>query len=220
MSRRLSLNPDWLLCLLLLVCSACTPKGLQNGDLVFVGIPADYRISGSMSDAIGDATGVGAPLNIIHAAILEVQGDSVWIIDATIKHGVDRHPLDTFLVDFTLKDGSYPEFIVMRLKDDRDAGRYVENAKQLVGLKYNCSFIPCDTARYCTELIRDSYIKPDGTHIFSEQPMNFLSADGTMPEYWNELFAILGMPVPQGLPGTNPRAMMEDSHLKRVPVRL
>lgn len=45
------------------------------------------------------------------------KADSVWIIDATIAHGVDRHPLDTFLRVFTLKDGSYPEFIVKRVKD-------------------------------------------------------------------------------------------------------
>lgn len=202
--------------LTLLACAACAPSGLHNGDLVFVGIPSDYRINGSMSDAIGDATSAGDQMNIIHAAILEIQGDSAWIIDATLKHGVDRHPLDTFLADFTLKDGSYPEFIVMRLKDDREVGTYVENAKKYVGLKYNYAFIPCDTARYCTELIRDSYVKSDGRHIFTEQPMNFLSPDGTMPEYWNELFAILGMPVPQGLPGTNPRGMMEEKCLKRV----
>ena len=201
--------------LVLAIC-ACTPKGLRNGDLVFVGIPSDYRIGGSMSDAIGDATSSGGPLNIIHTAILEVQGDSLFIIDATLAHGVDRHPLDTFLTDFTLRDGSYPEFIIMRLKDSRNAAAYVENAKKFVGLKYNCAFVPCDTARYCTELVRDSYIKPSGEYIFSEAPMNFCAPDGTMPEYWNELFAILGQPVPQGMPGTNPRAMMEEKCLRRV----
>jgi len=198
----------------------CTPKGLRTGDLVFVGIPSDYRISGSMSDAIAEATSNGNPLNIIHTAILEVQGDSTWIIDATIKHGVDRHPLDTFLTDFTLRDGSYPEFIIMRLRDSRQAAQYVENAKKFIGLSYNCAFIPCDTARYCTELVRDSYITPDGEHIFSEAPMNFCAPDGTMPPYWNELFGILGIPVPQGVPGTNPRAMMEEKCLVRVDATL
>ncbi len=173
-----------------------------------------------MSDAISDATSAGSPLNIIHAAILDVQGDSVWVIDATIKHGVDRHPLDTFLTDFTLKDGSYPTFIVKRLRDTTGVTRFVKNAREFTGLSYNCSFVPCDTARYCTELIRDSYIRPDGSYVFSEAPMNFLAPDGTMPEYWNELFELLGQPVPQGVPGTNPRAMMEEGCLKDAGVRL
>lgn len=194
-------------------CRTKAPE-LRTGDLVFVGIPLDYRIDG-MADAIGAATALDS-LNIIHAAIVDKSRDSIFIIDATLKHGVDRHPLDTFFCDFTLKDGSLPEFIVMRLKNNREAPRFVRNAMKFTGLSYNNSFLPCDTARYCTELIRDSYILADGTHIFSEYPMNFLSPDGTMPPYWEELFAILGIPVPQGMPGTNPSAMMKEDCLERV----
>ena len=187
---------------------------LRKGDLVFVGIPLDYRIDG-MADAIGAATASDS-LNIIHAAIVDRERDSLFIIDATLKHGVDRHPLDTFLCDFTLNDGSLPQFFVMRLKDSRRAGEFVRNAMKFTGLSYNNSFLPCDTARYCTELIRDSYVLPDGTHVFSEYPMNFCAPDGTMPPYWEELFAILGVPVPQGMPGTNPAAMMKEPCLERV----
>ena len=203
--------------ILLLGLAACRPASerLQNGDLVFVGIPSDYRLDDSMGDAIGSST-CRDSLNIIHAAIAEVKGDSVWIIDATIKRGVDRHPLDTFLRDFTLKDGSLPEFFVMRLRDDRDADSYVANARGFVGLSYNCSFVPCDTARYCTELVRDSYRRADGSYVFSEAPMNFLAADGTMPPYWEQLFALLGQDVPQGVPGTNPKAMMAEPCLRQI----
>lgn len=194
-------------------CRTKAPE-LRTGDLVFVGIPLDYRIDG-MADAIGAATALDS-LNIIHAAIVDKSRDSVFIIDATLKHGVDRHPLDTFFCDFTLNDGSLPQFIVMRLKDGREASRFVRNALKFTGLSYNNSFMPCDTARYCTELIRDSYVLPDGTHIFNEYPMNFQAPDGSMPPYWEELFAILGVPVPQGLPGTNPAAMMREDCLERV----
>ena len=106
----------------------------------------------------------------------------------------------------------------MRLKDDKDAARYVRNALQYTGLKYNNSFVPCDTAKYCSELVRDSYVSPDGAHIFSEAPMNFLGPDGKMPVYWEQLFAILGVPVPQGQPGTNPKAMMGEAVLEQVNV--
>ncbi len=95
-----------------LACCTSRPEALRTGDLVFVGIPADYSIEAdSMDDAITAATGEKGQMNLIHVAIAEVQGDSTWIIDATIRHGVDRHPLDTFLRDFTLKDGSLPVFV-------------------------------------------------------------------------------------------------------------
>lgn len=206
--------------MLLLFLASCSrsPEALRTGDLVFVGIPMTYTIGDdSMADAIGAATG-GDSLNIIHTAIAEVSADSVWIIDATLRRGVDRHPLDTFLCDFTLKDGSLPRFIVMRLKDDTQAREYVENAKRYLGLKYNNAFIPCDTAKYCTELVRDSYIHSDGSHIFRQVPMNFKAPDGTMPRYWEELFAILGTDVPQDEPGTNPNQIMHEAALERVDI--
>lgn len=205
-----------------LAIAACSRKdSLRKGDLIFVGIPMDYSLAeDSMSEAIAAATSPG-DLNIIHTAIADVDSDgSVWIIDATIKHGVDRHPLDTFLTDFTLKDGSYPEFLVMRLKDTTGINASIERAKALTGLVYNFSFTPCDSARYCTELVRDSYLTPAGDYIFSEAPMNFLAPDGTMPVYWEQLFDILGIPVPQGIPGTNPKAMSEEPCLKKVNVSL
>lgn len=205
----------------LTLAACCHKETLRKGDLVFVGIPMDYSLAeDSMSDAIGAATSAG-DLNIIHTAIADVDPDgSVWIIDATIRHGVDRHPLDTFLTDFTLKDGSYPEFIVMRLKDTTGVSASVERAKAFTGLVYNFSFTPCDSARYCTELVRDSYLTPEGSFIFSEAPMNFLAPDGTMPTYWEQLFDILGIPVPQGVPGTNPKAMSGEPCLKKVKVSL
>lgn len=191
----------------------------MTGDLVFVGIPADYSLeSDSMAGAISEATGDGQELNIIHVAIAEVQNDSIWIIDATIKHGVDRHPLDTFLTDFTLKDGSYPVFTVMRLKDDRMAGTFVENAKKYLGQPYDSAFLPDNGAMYCSELVRESYVNPDGTYIFSEAPMNFKDSEGNMPVYWEQLFALLGMPVPQGINGTNPQQMSKEPVLQAVDV--
>ncbi len=194
-------------------------RDLRNGDLVFVGIPMDYSLEeDSMEDAIGQATGDG-DLNIIHVAIAEVDRDSIWIIDATIKHGVDRHPLDTFLRDFTLKDGSLPEMIVMRLRDNRHASDYVENSKAYLGLPYDVAFLPDNGALYCSELVRESYRAPDGAFLFENKPMNFLAPDGQMPLYWQQLFALIGQDVPQGIPGTNPREMSEAPVLRRVAVQ-
>ena len=108
----------------------------------------------------------------------------------------------------------------MRMKDTTGISASVSRAKAFTGLKYNFGFTPCDSALYCTELVRDSYLTPAGEYIFNEAPMNFLAPDGTMPVYWEQLFDILGIPIPQGVPGTNPKAMSEEACLKKVNVKL
>ena len=182
---------------------------LQNGDLIFVGLPYGYDAeTGSMDAAISSATGEEGGLNLIHVAIAEVKGDSTWIIDATIRHGVDRHPLDTFLRDFTLPDGSYPEFIVKRAKGI-NANAAVERAKTYCGRGYDVRFLPDNEELYCSELVQVSYLDAKGEPVFQSEPMNWLAPDGTMPAYWEWMFGQLGMDVPQGLPGTNPQRMSQ-----------
>lgn len=206
------------LVLLLLLAVSCgrNTGHLQNGDLVFVGIPADYQADGeSMDAAISSATGKEGELNLIHVAIAEVQGDSVWIIDATIAHGVDRHPLDTFLKDFTLRDGSYPEFIVKRV-GGVDADAAVERAKTYCGRAYDVRFLPDNEDLYCTELVQKCYLDAAGEPVFASEPMNFRAPDGSMPPYWEWLFGLLGMDVPQGVPGTNPQGMAASPLLKAI----
>lgn len=210
-----------LFCVLLLAVS-CGQKQdcLRNGDLVFVGLPLDYDAEGgSMDAAISAATGQEGALNLIHVAIAEVQADSIWIIDATIAHGIDRHPLEVFLKDFTLKDGTYPEFIIKRAKGV-DANAAVERAKTFCGRAYDVRFLPDNDDIYCTELVQLSYLDDAGKQVFESEPMNFCAPDGTMPPYWEWLFGKLGMEVPQGLPGTNPQRMAQAPVLYDVPAKL
>ncbi len=207
----------------LALLTACAPKTeqLQTGDLIFVGIPADYSLDDkTMDSAITDATGSEAGLNRIHVAIAEVAEGQTWIIDATIKHGVDRHPLDTFLREFTLRDGSLPVFEVKRLRDDSRAEEFVRNAKQYLGLPYDTHFQPTREEMYCTELVYESYLSPDGEPIFHAAPMNFKNAEGEFPLYWKQLFERLGEPIPQDIPGTNPQAMSQEAVLRSVAVAL
>lgn len=206
-------------CVLALLTACGRPADrVQTGDLIFVGIPADYDLDhDSMDSAITEATGSRTGLNRIHTAIAEVDSmGQVWIIDATIKYGVDRHPLDTFLRQFTLHDGSLPTFEVKRLVDNRRAEAFVRNAKQYLGLPYDQAFLSDNGAYYCTELVYDSYLNEDGTPIFHAAPMNFKNADGVFPRYWEQLFERLGQPIPQDVPGTNPQAMSEEPVLKSV----
>lgn len=191
---------------------------LRTGDLIFVGIPMDYSLEGgSMDEAIASATGSDS-LNLIHVAIAEVDSEGKWIIDATIKHGVDRHPLDTFITDFTLKDGSLPVFIVKRLKDPSKAAEYVENSKKFLGKAYDLHFLPDNDSLYCSELVRDCYVGADGEYVFGTVPMNFKGPDGEFPLYWQQLFEKLGSPIPQNIPGTNPQDMSKSPALMTVDV--
>ena len=208
------------------VCSLCASCGrdvhglkLRNADLLFVRIPSDYELGGgTMSDAIAESTsGSDSSRMTVHVAILEVAGDSTFVIDATIKRGVARYQIDTFLTDFRLRDGSLPVLEVKR--PDVSAGqarKFVENAKKYIGQPYDVHFLPDNGAMYCSELVYNAYILPDGTHLFNERPMNFLSPDGQMPQYWIQLFALLDQEVPQGVPGTNPQTMSEEPVLREV----
>lgn len=200
----------------ILFAVACVrePGEMKTGDLVFVGIPADYSLDETSIDgAIGAATGDGA-LNIIHVAIVDVDSAGVWIIDATIKRGVDRHPLDTFLCDFTLKDGSLPVLMLMRPGCGIDAEAGAANARQYLGKPYDECFLPGNDAYYCSELVQCSYLDSSGKPVFKSAPMNFKNDEGEFPLYWQQLFARLGQPIPQDVPGTNPQAMYRDKRLK------
>lgn len=193
---------------------------LRSGDLVFVGIPAEFDTdSASMGAAISAATGKEGQLNITHVAIAEVSNDGIWMIEATPERGVGRHSLDIFLNDNRLEDGSLPVFVVKRVRHiDGDAA--VMRAKAYYGRSYDFCFLPENEELYCSELVQKCYLDANGEPVFESQPMNFLAADGTMPPYWEALFKELGMPVPQGVPGTNPQRMSESDRLETVPVSL
>lgn len=191
---------------------------LHTGDLLFVGIPYGYDLADTsgMDAAIVDATGDSLGVNYIHVAIVEVDGDSVWIVDATAKRGVERYPIDAFYRDFRLRDGSCPQFDIMRLKGNRDCSPFVEQARTYVGRPYDLAFLPDNDAQYCSELVRNSFRNADGSYIFDEAPMNFKGPDGEFPVYWIQLFEWLGSPIPQGLMGTNPNDMSKDTNLVYV----
>lgn len=190
---------------------------LHNGDLIFVGRLACYDKGGgeTMDEAIASSTGKEGAVNLIHVAIAEVKKDSVWIIDATLAHGVDRHPLDTFLKDFRFRKGE-PVFIVKRPKGV-DVKAAVKRAKTYCGRAYDVRFLEGNEDLYCTELVQLCYLDKEGRQIFKSEPMNWLAPDGTMPAYWERMFGYLGMDVPQGLPGTNPQRMSESDYLQAVP---
>lgn len=192
--------------------------GIATGDLLFVALPWNYSIYDSAEgvnakmNAIADSNNV----NYIHVAILETAADSIWVIDATIKHGVDRYPLDTFLSDFTLPNGGYPLFRVMRLAHNSCAAHCVEQAKQYIGRAYDTEFDVNNEALYCSELVYKAYVDGQGKHWFNLCPISFQHDNADVPLYWQELFALINKPVPHGNMGILPGAMVHESCLKPV----
>lgn len=208
---------------LFLLATACISRvkqdnSLKTGDLIFIGIPASYTLDGgSIADAIADATG-NDTLNIIHVAIAEVEADTTWVVDATIKHNTDRHPLDTMIKAFALKNGVAATYIVKRLPDTCDVKSAVERAKTYCGQPYDFAFLPDNDAMYCSELIQVSYLDSKGNNLFQNKPMNFKNKEGEFPLYWVQLFERLGRDIPQDIPGTNPQEMSTSPLLTTIDI--
>jgi uncharacterized protein YycO len=200
---------------LALSLSCCTKDdtAIRTGDLLFVEIPADYY-PGMYSEGVTPES--EDKLNI-HVAMLEVQGDRTWIIDATIKHGVDRYPLDTFLTEFTLEDGSYPVFEIKRPDVSAgQAGKFIENAKKFIGQAYDVDFKPDNGMMYCSELVYNAYVTDSGKHLFEESTISFLDSEGKVPRYWKVIFDWLGKDIPEGNEGIMPEQMAADKDLSLV----
>lgn len=195
-SRHLPLRIAAICAALCLLSSCRTDTAPQTGDLIFF-----TGGSSSMDDAISSSTGDG----FVHVAIVEVDSeDTVWLIDATPQKGVSREKLLEEKGNMVLK----------RLKDSTGVAASVQRAKSLIGSPYDFAFLPDNDAYYCSELVYECFLRPDGSHIFSCQPMNFLDSEGNLPEYWKELFEKLQMDVPQGIPGTNPEDLSRSTTLR------
>jgi len=212
----------WVVVFVVGCCVGCSGKksvvqnsSVQTGDLLFVAIPMDYDLNG-ISGFAHQSPDL-CELNFIHTAVLEVDDEGVWVIDATIKHGVARYPLDTFLTDFTLSDGSAPYFEVMRLKSDGKVAQYVGHVKDFIGEVYDTCFALDNGMHYCTELIYDAY-QENGKPIFKLEPMDFKNSADTFPDYWIRIFAYLKMDIPQGKIGILPAQMRQSACLQKVDV--
>lgn len=193
-------------------------QSIQTGDLLFVGTSHKANSNG-MDEAILQSTGHNADTNYTHVAILELDSTGqLWVIDATPKRGVDRHPLDTFLLDFELEDGNMPIFKIMRLRNTRDVHYYMQRAKSFIGQPYDFYYLSGNEAQYCSELVQNAYRRPiDNKFLFKSIPMNFKSADGSYPTFWVELFQSIGQTIPQGKPGTNPNHLQKSKILTPIP---
>lgn len=168
-----------------------------NGDQLFF-----KGQSSQMENAIRESTG-----SYTHVALMEVDSNGkMWVIEASPEKGVQRIKYTDWLHD---NNGNCNN--VYRLAEPFDTAAVIARAKSLIGKPYDNAFLPDNDAYYCSEFIQAVF---DG--IFESKPMNWRDADGNLPEYWEKHFKELGIPVPEGVPGTNPTDLSKSEKLKKV----
>lgn len=172
------------------------PQGamLRSGDLLFV------SDQGGMGRAVSQSTG-----SYTHVAMVERDGDSLYIIDATPRLGVARRPLRDL-----------GRFDAYRLDVPFDTAAVLARAHVLLGRTYDNAFLPGNDAYYCSELVYECYLDSAGRHLFEAKPMNWRDAKGRLPRYWRKHFKRLGMSVPEGVDGTNPTDMSRSPLLRSM----
>ena len=201
-----------LLTVLISVASCGSQDGfeLRNGDLIFqVG-----NVS-AMTSAISEATVRDRALSLTHVGIVAMDGDVAYVVEASPRGGVVRSTVRSFLESSGSIEGR-PAAVVMRLKEPFDDKMAVRRALEHLGEPYDWAYRHCNGQMYCSELVYDSYLDSNGYPLFLAHPMNFRNADGTMPQFWTDLFSRLGEPIPEGEPGTNPNDMARSTLLQTV----
>ena len=184
------------------------PYALRPGDLLF-------QVSeGGMSEAIETATSG----NYSHVAILDGSWTGgVW--EATPQGGVVRTPLRTFLKESARDAEGRPMVSVRRVRGDIDRRDILRRARALAGRPYDFAFMPGDSTLYCSELVYECFRDSAGAPLFTAIPMTFKGPDGEILPYWVRHYEAMGLPVPEGAPGTNPNDLSRDPLLEDVPVR-
>ena len=175
---------------------------LKNGDLLFL-----TKNGSDMEKAITTSTG-----EYTHVALMEVDSNGkMWVIEASPEKGVQRIKYTDWLHD---NNGNCNN--VYRLAEPFDTAAVIARAKSFIGKPYDKAFLPDNDRFYSSELIFEAFLDSHGNHLFQNKPMNFRNHHGKLPKYWKIHFKELGIPIPKGIPGTNPTDLSKSEKLKRV----
>ena len=185
---------------------------VRRGDLIFQASAAS-----EFSQAINAAARQNPDsLTFCHVGIIDVDDDSTaYVIEAEPKHGVRRVSLKQFLAESDSLNGE-PLVVVKRLTEPFMPESVIAKAMSFLGQEYDHAFIHDNGKMYCSELVYESYFDADGNHIFQAIPMNFRDSEGNMPRFWIEKYGKMGIPIPEGQPGTHPDTLSRDSRLTTI----
>ncbi len=124
-----------------------------------------------MTEAIAEATGRGETLKFTHVGIAIIGNRADSILEATSDGGVRMTSLNDFL-NKSAKPNGRPAVVAKRLKDTTGIAAAVRKARTRIGAPYDYSFLPDNGRYYCSELVYESYRRPDGT-LISQPPDEF-----------------------------------------------
>ncbi|MCH5235316.1 MAG: hypothetical protein J1E16_08460 [Muribaculaceae bacterium] len=183
---------------------------LRTGDLIFVG-----EGKGEFSKAISEATAPSDSLKFVHVGIIERSESDIQVVEASPEEGVRIISLVNFIEETPEINGVH-QFVIKRLTIDFPVEEVLKRTKSYLGEPYDWWYLPDNGKMYCSELVYESFLDSEGNHIFTSQPMNFRSPDGSMPQFWIDLFNELGQEVPEGVPGTNPSDLSKSPFLRTI----
>lgn len=160
-------------------------EALADGDLLFLAGQSE------LDQAVQAATGEYSHVGIYLAG---------QVYHATSSVGVVKVPLDEFLQEGMVCQVYEVEQINPPL--------VLKRAEEQLGQPYNSSFYPDGVGYYCSQFVAE--ILP----IFETIPMEFGDDKSAIIPFWQDYYDQLGLPVPLGLPGTNPSQLAQSQYLR------
>lgn len=199
-----------LLMLTMTLLNACkTPDRdieIKNGDLLFCGYSQD-----GLTGAIDEVTQTDKSTHFSHMGIIEISGADTFVIHASTKKGVNKELLSTFIAN-----QEAAEIVQYRLQPQflTSLDSILAAANNLIGLPYNFSYLPTDSAYYCSQLIYKLF---ENQKVFNLEPMTFKNPEtGEFNAVWVDHYQKLGIPIPEGVPGCNPNGLAASDKLMRI----
>lgn len=174
---------------------------LKEGDIIFISsVDEDSDINDEIKNLCIGYDG----MHFNHVGIY-VGNDKM--VEAAYK-GVRK----TDIIEFLETAGE--NILVGRIEDQTLARRSALLSLDYVGLPYNHTYIECEEAFYCSQLIHHVYNIANEGQFFEKHRLSY--KDTKMREisrYWLDYYNNLGMDVPEGEPGSHPANLSLDERI-------
>ena len=204
-----------LIILSIIVLASCSKNErfvLKNGDLLFQANTPSEKVK-----AIQKAGEGYKGLRFSHVGIVDIMGKDTCVIEAT-NGGVRYVPISNFFNDAEYINGK-PFVFVGRLKPKYSyiIPSSIDRAKEKIGMPYDSVFLPNNNAYYCSELVYETYIDKNNKPIFESKPMSFKDkTTGKFYDVWVKFYSKVGIPIPEGVKGTNPNDMSNSKSINII----
>src|SRR5574344_2432454 len=195
------MKKNYLVLFFIFVSTICFSQKVHkycDGDFLFV---ADDE--SDFEKAVNNSTKKDFEFSFSHVAIIKIENDSIFVLEATPDKGVTK----TSFLDFY---NNSKHITVGRLKSKYNTiiKKSLENIEKLIGKEYDNYFDADNDKYYCSELIQQNFLDNNGNHIFEPIKMTFKnSSDNANNDFWEKYFEKLNSDIPEGKNGSNPNSI-------------